>query len=396
MLSSAMTLRAPCPPFAVLLMALLSLAAGLVGGRPAAADAGRVTLLRTPNGGLQPQAVVDGAGVLHLIYFQGSPAHGDIFYVHKRLGQDGPFSSPIRVNSHPRSAIAIGTIRGAQLAVGRNNRVFVAWNGSDQAPEGHGGAPMLFTRLDNAGTAFEPERNLISSAGGIDGGGSLAADARGDVYVTWHVSPPGRDEAAGGVSLARSTDDGRTFSPERKISVLPTGQCGCCAMRAFVDHTGALYILYRAAGQNIHRDTTLLVSQNRGRSFQSAVLQRWDLMACPMSSFSLAEGARGVLGAWETAGQVYCARLNGARATPPTAAPGAGSRKYPVVVAGAGGTKLFAWVEGGGWERGGSVAWQVDDAAGAPMGSTGRAAGVPVWSLITAVARPDGSFLLVY
>ena len=383
MLPSAMRLRTLYSWCVVLLTAV-------------SATAGPVTLLKTPHNGLQPQAVVDTAGVLHLIYFQGEPSHGDIFYVHKRLGEDGPFSAPIRVNSHPRSAIAIGTIRGAQISLGRNDRVLVAWNGSDQAPEGQGGAPMLFTRLDDAGTAFEPERSVSAGSPGLDGGGSLAADARGDVYVTWHVSPTGRGEAAGGVTLARSTDDGRTFAPARPVRVPPTGQCGCCGMRAFADRTGALYILYRAAGQGIHRDTTLLVSQDQGQSFQSAVLQPWQIAACPMSSFSLAEGTQGVLGAWETAGQVYYARLNGVRAATLMAAPGTGSRKYPVVIAGGDGKTLFAWVEGGGWERGGSVAWQVYGADGAPTADKGQAAGVPVWSLLSAVARTDGSFVLIY
>nr|MDQ2687308.1 hypothetical protein [Armatimonadota bacterium] len=79
-----------------------------------------VSLLQTPNDGIQPQAVVDAGGTLHLLYYKGDPAHGDLFYVHKKLGQDGPFSVPLRVNSQSHSAIATGTIRGGQIAVGRN------------------------------------------------------------------------------------------------------------------------------------------------------------------------------------------------------------------------------------------------------------------------------------
>ena len=47
-----------------------------------------------------------------------------------------------------------------------------------------GGAPMLYTRKNPMATAFEAQRNLITWAGGLDGGGSLAADANGRVYVT--------------------------------------------------------------------------------------------------------------------------------------------------------------------------------------------------------------------
>src|SRR5947207_1746114 len=88
-----------------------------------------VRTIRVPDGGIQPQAAVDDAGTLHLVYFKGEPGHGDLFYVRSR--DDGKsFSRAIRVNSLDGSAIAVGTIRGAHVAVGKGNRVHVAWNGS--------------------------------------------------------------------------------------------------------------------------------------------------------------------------------------------------------------------------------------------------------------------------
>ncbi len=39
-----------------------------------------VNIGRVPEGGLQPQLVARH-GVLHLIYFKGDAAHGDVFYV---------------------------------------------------------------------------------------------------------------------------------------------------------------------------------------------------------------------------------------------------------------------------------------------------------------------------
>src|SRR5438270_14091673 len=83
----------------------------------------QVTLLRTPHEGIQPQTVLDRNGVLHMIYFKGDASGGDIEYVSRKPnGKD--FWEPIRVNSQRGSAIAIGTVRGPQLAVGRNGRVY--------------------------------------------------------------------------------------------------------------------------------------------------------------------------------------------------------------------------------------------------------------------------------
>ena len=47
----------------------------------------QVTLLRTPHEGIQPQTVLGRDGVLHMIYFKGDAATGDIEYV--RRAADG-------------------------------------------------------------------------------------------------------------------------------------------------------------------------------------------------------------------------------------------------------------------------------------------------------------------
>src|SRR5262249_25301722 len=115
---------------AIVLAAIVAGNAKLVG---AELDQGRkVNLVRTPNNGLQPQAVVDERGTLHLIYLAGDPSASDVFYVRRDAGKM-EFSAPRRVNSQPGSAIATGTIRGAQVSIGKNGRVHVAWNGSNKA-----------------------------------------------------------------------------------------------------------------------------------------------------------------------------------------------------------------------------------------------------------------------
>jgi hypothetical protein len=141
-----------------------------------------VTLMRTPNGGIQPRILIDAQGAVHMIYFKGDVRSGDIFYVRRNAhGKD--FTPPIRVNSQADSAIAIGTVRGPQIALGKNNRVHVVWMGSERAePRGPSGStPPLYARLNDAGTAFEPQRNIARFAGGPGGGLSVADDKLGGV-----------------------------------------------------------------------------------------------------------------------------------------------------------------------------------------------------------------------
>lgn len=237
--------------------------------------AAQVTVLRTPNGGIQPQALVDAKSTLHLIYFKGEALAGDIYYVRRDAGQER-FSNSIRVNSQPGSAIAAGTIRGGQIALGKGGRVHVAWNGSGKA-KGASGSPMLYTRLNNAGTAFEEQRNLMQGTSILDGGGTVAADDAGNVYVAWHALKTGgqRGEENRQVWVARSADEGKTFAKEAAAWAEATGVCACCSTRAFADSKGSVYLLYRSANAGVNRDMYLLASTDQGKSFQGALAHRW-------------------------------------------------------------------------------------------------------------------------
>ena len=248
----------------------------------------KVNGLRVPHSGIQPQVTVESKGIVHLIYFTGDPGAGDIFYVHSENGGSS-YSPPLRVNSQPGSAIALGNIRGAHLAVDKEGRIHVAWNGSGKAePKGPKEAiPMLYARLNDSGTAFEPQRNIIQSAVGLDGGGSVAADESGNVYVAWHAPAPGGvGEEQRRVWIAHSSDEGRSFAREKPASSQPTGACGCCGVRAFADSRGSVYLLYRSATEQIHRDLYLLTSTDHGANFQGEHISPGEIGGCPMSSAS--------------------------------------------------------------------------------------------------------------
>ncbi|MBX9583612.1 MAG: glycoside hydrolase [Gemmataceae bacterium] len=366
----------------------------------APAGEGQVTTLRVPDGGIQPQVAVDRKGTVHLVYFTGDPKAGRLFYA--RSEANGKFSEPVPVNHRP-NAIAVGNIRGAHLALGKNGRVHVAWFGvgdADGAGKSGKETPLLYTRMAEDGKGFEPERNVITKAFGLDGGGSVAADDGGTVYVAWHAGgPDGHGEANRRVWVARSEDEGRTFTAETPAFKEPTGACGCCGLKAYVDGNGTLYVAYRSATEKVNRDTYLLVSRDKGRSFTGEDVHGWTVGVCPMSSYALAEGDGGVRLAWETAGQVYLAHVDektgkpSGKLTPPGAGKG---QKHPAVAVNARGETILAWTEGTSWGRGGAVAWQVFDKEGRPTAVQGRAEGVPAWSLVAVFAKPDGGFTVVY
>ncbi len=369
--------------------------------------AGSVELVRVPNGGIQPEVAVDRAGVVHMVYLAGEPAAANVFYVRSPDGGK-TFARAVRVNSQDGSAIATGTIRGAQMAIGRNGRLHIAWNGSDKAlPKPpvnprtkRAGMPMLYARSNATATAFEPQRNVISQTTNLDGGGSIAADERGGVYVAWHAHPASGEggEEARRVWIARSTDDGSTFGRELPVSDASTGVCGCCALRLVGSARGELHLLYRSATDMVHRDIYSLVSRDQGRTFEGGRVHEWKIGACPMTSMAIVAGRR-VLYAWETDGQVYFTAAEGTdppKAPPVTTTSESMRRKHPRLAVTPNGAVLLAWTEGTAWGRGGSLAWQVFGPDGRPTAVKGAESGVPVWSFPAVMSRSDGGFTIFY
>ena len=88
-----------------------------------------VRVLRVPDGGIQPSVLVEPNGAWDILYYGGDPKNGDLFLV-RSADHGKTFSPPLRVNSQAGSALALGTIRGGQMALGANGRLHVAWNGS--------------------------------------------------------------------------------------------------------------------------------------------------------------------------------------------------------------------------------------------------------------------------
>ena len=326
-----------------------------------------VHLERVADNGLQPELAIDHQGLLHLLYFVGDPAAGDLYYSQSQppaSGQADSWSAPVRINSQSGSAMAIGTVRGGHIGLGAG-RIHVAWMSALKESPG-----MFYTRDDGNG-----------------------------VYVAWHAGHDG--ESTRRLFVASSSDSGRTFDAEQRANPVETGACGCCGMRARAGPGGELWILYRSATEMVLRDMQLLQSSDGGRSFTQRTAHEWELAACPMSTSTIAPTVDGALLAWETEGQIHWSRVaTAADSSGPakvyTVEGDGGLRKHPAIAIDSDGRIAVIWAEGSGWNRGGNLAWQVYDNEGNTLESGSLEAGVPIWSRAAVVAEPDGGFLLLH
>ena len=352
------------------------------------AQAMAVRVERVPEGGVQPQVATAADGTLHLVYLKGPPGGCEVRYATKKAGDSG-WSTPVTVNSTPHTAVAMGTIRGAQLALGKNNAVHVVWNGPGAKDRP---SALCYTRKEAGKAAFEPQRDLRGDTKGLDGGASIAATAQGDVFIVWHGARDGAEpgEKNRVVFVLKSTDNGITFAAPRIANLDDAGVCACCSLKSFVTPDGELFTLYRAARRPDQRDVTLLSSKDGGGTFQHRIVGPWAISACPMSSMSLASQGHQVRGAWEADGRIFTSLLNG---NGDAVAVSEGKARHPAVAVNAKGETVVAWSIGTGWQKGGELAWIILDAEGKPTSQRGHAASVGVWDFAAAYA--DGQQLVV-
>ena len=359
----------------------------------------KVVTIKTPNGGIQPQALMDAKGNIHLIYFSGKNESGDLFYVNRMAGKE-EFSSPIQINKTSGSAVSVGTIRGGQLALSKEGRVHVVWNGSSKVKDANG-SPMMYSRMNDVGTAFEPERNLMQLTTHLDGGGSITIDQAGNIIVAWHAAKIGDKDAAGEefrqVWTTTSTDGGKTFSKESLAWDKSTGACACCAMRIAADKGGGLDIMYRSASGG-NRDIYLLRKNQNEKLFNGKVLHPWKVGSCPMSTMTFSICPEFFIAGWETDNQIYFSKFkSNDQNFDIQAVPGqAKSRKHPAIAINSKHEFIVVWAEGTSWAKGGDLAWQVYDSNGQPTEAKGRVpSGIPVWGLATVVAT-EKEFIIFY
>ena len=364
-----------------------------------AAEPVEVRTERVPEGGLQP-VVMTGGGMVHLVYLTGDPKAADIHEVQRKVG-GGAWSSPRTVNSEPGAAVALGSVRGPRLALGGGGIRHVLWNGSSKIRQtASGSAPLLYSRSRPGEGGFEVQRALGGDTRHLDGGGAVAADGKGTVWVVWHAAlptppPGGDDETHRGVFLRDSHDEGATFGPSRRIDPPGMGVCACCGLDAGIGPDGSGWVLVRGAAGRSERGMRLLTTQAGARGFTIQKMDSWPLDQCPLSTCRLVQASDGPSAVWISKGRVQWASL-GSPDRSQTLSESGKSANHPVwVPLGRTGSAVVAWTEGTGWQRGGGLAWSTLR-SGTLDPNIQRLPGVPVWGAVAGWAESDSVVTLLY
>jgi hypothetical protein len=240
---------------------LLSCGPLLVAAAVAPAWCANVRTIHPPGRGEVPEVVLDAHGVLHLVYGRSIP--GNAFYVRSADGGK-TFTKPVQLNRHP-DTVTTGRERGPKVALGKDGVIQVLWMGYYKQ-----GGGVFYTRSTDGGKTFSEERNLLDAKTGCDNA-TVAADENGRVWAMWTDGRMGDDAdnpVASPIFMARSTDNGKTFSKNVAVhSDYPGRACGCCRLEAHAAG-GNLYIAFRGGYKGV-RDPYLLKGRADKNDFKA-------------------------------------------------------------------------------------------------------------------------------
>ena len=169
-----------------------------------------------------PGVAVDGSGRQYFSFIQTAPCrtgHPRLF-VASRSGPAAAWRVPVLVNplraslSDDKPAIAVDTSPSSS----HRNRVYAAWSRLSHNQV----LSIVLSSSDDGGRTWSRIRQ-VNRTGRDETYASVAVARDGTVYVAW-------DDASGySLKIARSTDGGRHFEPERTVvtfSIVPIPSCG--------------------------------------------------------------------------------------------------------------------------------------------------------------------------
>jgi hypothetical protein len=278
-----MTTVTPRYSLFVLLLALLTATALSTRAADAPPAKTPIHIIHLAEKDLVPDVVLDTKGILHLVY-----GNDHIAYYLRSADHGQTFSPPVQINSEGSVETEMGE-RGPKLAVTADasgaSVIHVVW--TDKWKPGIK-TMVRYARSTDEGKTFSP-RQTLSSMAGVDG---VTVTAEGShVLAFWHVidGPKPDVKSATWLYLARSADGGKTFTPNEplKIDNLSPLACSMCMLRARTQG-GHVYLAFRSAVKSI-RDFYLLQSPLGENAFTAVRINtdNWILPECPMCGPSL-------------------------------------------------------------------------------------------------------------
>ncbi len=239
-----------------------------------------------------PSVQIDEQGFVSAAWVEEDKDTRTIFFARsERPG--GPLGTPVPVN-HPDEHVYYRQESPAVAVRGQD--VFVTW--SQTHPKITRDKPfageLRLSKSTDGGRTFE-RSTLVNDDDQViqHTFDSIQLAPNGTLHMAWIDGREGKKEP--GTFTARSTDRGRTIAQNMKVD---DDTCVCCRTAVATSSDGVVYVAWRKIFEGNIRETVVARSTDDGKTFSSSAIvgnDRWVYPACPHRPASLGVDRRGRL-----------------------------------------------------------------------------------------------------
>ncbi len=228
---------------------------------------------------LSPPAIrFDEAGALHLAWFEKSGDEPTLKTV--RISDSGKVIGEIvRVNPVGVAPDALHQAPG--LATGADNQLFMTWSSSKKDDDAMFAADLRLARSTDGGRTFDLPVLVNDDGQSIyHSFENLVADRQGQVHLAW-LDNRSKEKSGAGVRFACSRDSGTSVGANLTIDGMA---CPCCRPMLTLAPDGTLWTAWRKTFEGNVRDIVLARSTDQGRTFSAPIRVHrdgWAFPACP-------------------------------------------------------------------------------------------------------------------
>ena len=245
-------------------------------------------------------------GRLHAAWVAKNGAQGEVKTA--QVPADQPTASVVQVNSAGGGPEAIHQSPG--FAIGADGAQFVTWSVANKAPGALFASDLKLARSTAGESTFQPSVQINDDGLTISHTfEDLFVGKNGEVYVAW-LDGRNKDRSGAGALFACSRDNGATVD---KNVVIDGMACPCCRPMLAQAPDGSLWVAWRKTFEGNVRDIVIAKSTDQGRTFSPpTVVSRdgWVFDACPHRGPSIAfDGLGRLYLGWYTEGKDEQPRL---------------------------------------------------------------------------------------
>ncbi len=253
-----------------------------------------------------PALRYDAAGVLHATWVEKKGQTGEVKTAVIASGESTAGSAQSRSVGGGPEAIH----QSPGFAIGSDRALYITWSVANRAPGALFASDLTLTKSPDGGTTFQSPVKVNDDGLAISHTfEDVLVGRNGDLYLSW-LDGRNKDRSGAGLLFACSRDGGATMD---KNLVVDGMACPCCRPMLAQAPDGSLWVAWRKTFEGNVRDIVVARSTDQGRTFSPPILvsqDGWVFDACPHRGPSIAFDGKGRLYVgWYTEGKDEQPRL---------------------------------------------------------------------------------------